>query len=44
VFEQFQFEEGKYGQAEVLATAKAISVSGSPKPALRTCAPERPAA
>jgi putative DNA methylase len=27
-FEQFQFGEGKYGQAEVLATAKAISVSG----------------
>jgi putative DNA methylase len=26
-FEQFQFDEGKYGQAEVLATAKAISVS-----------------
>jgi len=25
-FEQFQFDEGKYGQAEVLATAKAISV------------------
>jgi len=27
-FEQFQFGEGKYGQAEVLATAKAISVAG----------------
>jgi putative DNA methylase len=27
-FEQFQFDEGKYGQAEVLATAKAISVRG----------------
>jgi putative DNA methylase len=27
-FEQFQFSEGKYGQAEVLATAKAISVVG----------------
>jgi len=26
-FEQFQFDEGKYGQAEVLATAKAISVA-----------------
>jgi putative DNA methylase len=27
-FEQFQFDEGRYGQAEVLATAKAISVQG----------------
>jgi putative DNA methylase len=27
-FEQYQFDEGKYGQAEVLATAKAISVQG----------------
>lgn len=27
-FEQYQFSEGPYGQAEVLATAKAVAISG----------------